>query len=68
MCCACCADVLCPCCAVLQGAKGIYKALKEHLGVDYGQTTPVGARVEGTVAAVVCVVGMEEASADVAWQ
>lgn len=25
-----------------QGAKGIYKALKEHLGIDYGQTTPVG--------------------------
>lgn len=29
-----------PC--MLQGAKGIYKALKEHLGIDYGQTTPVG--------------------------
>jgi (2Fe-2S) ferredoxin len=28
-----------PC--MLQGAKGIYKALKEHLGIDYGQTTPV---------------------------
>ena len=28
-----------PC--MLQGAKGIYAALKEHLGVDYGQTTPV---------------------------
>ena len=27
----------------LQGAKGIYKALKEHLGIDYGQTTPVRA-------------------------
>ena len=27
---------------MLQGAKGIYKALKEHLGVDYGQTTPDG--------------------------
>lgn len=29
-----------PC--MLQGAKGIYKALKEHLGIDYGQTTPDG--------------------------
>lgn len=29
-----------PC--MLQGAKGIYKALKDHLGVDYGQTTPDG--------------------------
>lgn len=29
-----------PC--MLQGAKGIYKALREHLGVDYGQTTPDG--------------------------
>ena len=28
-----------PC--MLQGAKGIYKTLKEHLGIDYGQTTPV---------------------------
>jgi len=25
----------------LQGAKGIYKALKDHLGIEYGQTTPV---------------------------
>jgi NADH dehydrogenase (ubiquinone) flavoprotein 2 len=30
-----------PC--MLQGAKGIYKALKDHLGIDYGQTTQVGA-------------------------
>lgn len=29
-----------PC--MLQGAKGIYKALKDHLGIEYGQTTPVG--------------------------
>ncbi|KAL4444855.1 hypothetical protein ABPG77_003905 [Micractinium sp. CCAP 211/92] len=29
-----------PC--MLQGAKGIYKALKDHLGIDYGQTTPDG--------------------------
>lgn len=29
-----------PC--MLQGAKGIYAALKETLGVDYGQTTPDG--------------------------
>lgn len=29
-----------PC--MLQGAKGIYGALKEHLGVDYGQTTSDG--------------------------
>ncbi|KAG7675148.1 hypothetical protein Ndes2526B_g08007 [Nannochloris sp. 'desiccata'] len=29
-----------PC--MLQGAKGIYKVLKEKLGVDYGQTTPDG--------------------------
>jgi NADH dehydrogenase (ubiquinone) flavoprotein 2 len=29
-----------PC--MLQGAKGIYKTLKEKLGVDYGQTTPDG--------------------------
>jgi NADH:ubiquinone oxidoreductase subunit E len=37
-----------PC--MLQGAKGIYKALKEHLGVDYGQTTPVSGRlVNGVV-------------------
>ena len=28
-----------PC--MLQGAKGIYKALKDHLGIDYGQTTTV---------------------------
>jgi Thioredoxin-like [2Fe-2S] ferredoxin len=28
-----------PC--MLQGARGIYKALKEHLGVDYGETTAV---------------------------
>ena len=26
----------------LQGAKGIYAALKQHLGIDYGQTTEVG--------------------------
>lgn len=32
-----------PTCPLLQGAKGIYKALKEHLGIDYGQTTPVRA-------------------------
>ena len=25
-----------------QGAKGIYTALKAHLGIDYGQTTPDG--------------------------
>lgn len=30
-----------PC--MLQGAKGIYKALKDHLGIDYGQTTQVQA-------------------------
>jgi NADH dehydrogenase (ubiquinone) flavoprotein 2 len=30
-----------PC--MLQGAKGIYGALKAHLGVDYGQTTADGA-------------------------
>jgi len=29
-----------PC--MLQGAKGIYKALKDHLAIDYGQTTPDG--------------------------
>ncbi|GAB4823881.1 hypothetical protein N2152v2_010927 [Parachlorella kessleri] len=29
-----------PC--MLQGAKGIYKALKDHLGIDYGQTTADG--------------------------
>ena len=34
-----------PC--MLQGAKGIYTALKEHLGVDYGQTTPVSGRGVG---------------------
>ena len=28
-----------PC--MLQGARTIYKTLKEHLGVDYGQTTAV---------------------------
>ena len=30
-----------PC--MLQGAKGIYAAIKGHLGVDYGETTPDGA-------------------------
>jgi NADH:ubiquinone oxidoreductase subunit E len=30
-----------PC--MLQGAKGIYKALKDHLGIDYGQTSQVHA-------------------------
>lgn len=29
-----------PC--MLQGAKGIYAALKQHLGIDYGQTTEDG--------------------------
>lgn len=29
-----------PC--MLQGSKGIHKALKEHLGIDYGQTTEDG--------------------------
>ncbi len=29
-----------PC--MLQGARDIYQTLKQHLGVDYGQTTAVG--------------------------
>ena len=29
-----------PC--MLQGAREIYQTLKQHLGVDYGQTTEVG--------------------------
>lgn len=29
-----------PC--MLQGAREIYQTLKQHLGVDYGQTTAVG--------------------------
>ena len=29
-----------PC--MLQGARKIYAAIKERLGIDYGETTPVG--------------------------
>lgn len=31
-----------PC--MLQGARNIYQTLKQHLGVDYGQTTAVSSR------------------------
>jgi NADH dehydrogenase (ubiquinone) flavoprotein 2 len=45
-----------PC--MLQGAKGIYKALKEHLGVDYGQTTPVSARLSDQALFCCCLGGI----------
>lgn len=32
-----------PC--MLCGARGVYQALKDHLGVDYGQTTKVRPRL-----------------------
>lgn len=40
--------------SALQGAKGIYKALKEHLGIDYGQTTPVSAGGDHASGAASC--------------
>ena len=34
-----------PC--MLCGARGIYQALKQHLGIDYGQTTRVSKALTG---------------------
>lgn len=42
-----------PC--MLQGARNIYQTLKQHLGVDYGQTTAVSSSRAGLCAGLACV-------------